>query len=271
MSVHVEHYTPTDPRLGRHIEHDPRSLDFAHHVLPKSALKPADWTRRIPILDQGQLGSCTGNALTGVLGTDSAGRTATLQVTVEADSHGIFKAGTHTLDEQFALSAYELNTRLDGVPGQYKPDDTGSSSLGAGKSGKALGLLSGYTHAFTLQAMQTALQAGPVLIGIPWLQSMFTPGADGTVPVDQDSGVAGGHELAVSAWDGSRFRIDNSWGASWGAAGSGWIADADMGWLLSQGGDVLVPKFASVKTCTVEVTGRVLADEFRSLLSKLGL
>jgi hypothetical protein len=28
------------------------------------------WTRRIPVLDQGDLGSCTGNAATGVLGSE---------------------------------------------------------------------------------------------------------------------------------------------------------------------------------------------------------
>lgn len=241
MTVTTYQYEATDPRLGRHIEHDERSLRFAHPVLPTSALQPIEWTRRTPILDQGQLGSCTGNALTGVLGTDFNGHTATDTVQVKADGKGVFTGGTYTLDEDFAVKAYTLNTLLDSFPGQYPPTDTGSSSLAAGKTGKLLGLFSGYTHAFSLQAMQSALQLGPVMIGIPWLQSMFDPQSDGTVVVDQNSGVAGGHELAVSAWDGGRFRIDNSWGTSWGAQGSGWIANDDMRWLLGQGGDVLVP------------------------------
>lgn len=245
MSIYVHRYQPTDPRLGRHIEHDRRSLAYAHHALPKSALKAVDWARRIAILDQGQVGSCTGNALTGVLGTDSAGRTATTSVTVTADAKGVFASGTYTLDEQFAVRAYTLNTILDSIPGDYPAEDTGSTSVAAGKTGKALGLLSGYTHAYTSAAMKTALQAGPVLIGIPWYQSMFDAATDGTVTLDKHSGLAGGHELAVSAWDGYRFRIDNSWGTSWGAQGSGWITEADMTWLLAQGGDVLVPAFAA--------------------------
>jgi hypothetical protein len=249
VSVYVQRYQPTDPRLGRHIEHDARSLSYAHHVLPKAALKPVDWTRRIPILDQGQIGSCTGNALTGVLGTDSAGRTATTQVTITtADSKKVFTAGTYTLDEAFAVTAYELNTLLDTIPGAYPAEDTGSTSLAAGKSGQQLGLLSGYTHAFSDSAMKTALQTGPVLIGIPWYQSMFDAATDGTVTVDKRSSLAGGHGLAVSAWDGARYRIDNSWGTSWGAKGSGWISETDMTWLLSQGGDVLVPAFTTTPT-----------------------
>lgn len=245
MTVTRHRYEPTDPRLGRHIAHDSRSLDYAHHVLPMSALKAVQWTRRIPILDQGQVGSCTGNALTGVIGTDSANRTASPVVQLRADKKKVFKAGTYTLDEQTALKFYSLNTREDDCDGTYPPDDTGSSSLAAGKSGKAVGLFDGYLHAFSLQAMQTALQTGPVLIGIPWLQSMFTPKADGGLDVDPDSGVAGGHELAVSGWDKDRFRIDNSWGNSWGDAGSCYATNDQMQWLLSQGGDCLAPKWAT--------------------------
>lgn len=231
--------------LGRHVEHDPRSLAYAHGVLPASAIKSVSWTRRIPILDQGDLGSCTGNAFTGVLGTDSAGRTAATTVTVTADSKGIFTAGTCALDESFALKAYELNTRLDSVRGQYPPDDTGSSGIACGKTGQQLGLLTGYTHAFSIDALKSALQTGAVMIGIVWLNSMFDPKSDGAITVDKNSGVAGGHELVVSGWDGSRFRLDNSWGTSWGDAGSGWIAETDMQWLLAQDGDVTVPQFAT--------------------------
>lgn len=244
MTVYRRRYEPTDPRLGRHIAHDSRSLDYAHHVLPKVALKAVQWQRRIPILDQGQVGSCTGNALTGVIGTDSAGRTASPVVQLRADSKRVFKAGTYTLDEKTALRFYSLNTREDDAEGTYPPDDTGSSSLAAGKSGKAVGLFDSYLHAFTVQAMQTALQTGAVLIGIPWYQSMFTPRADGSLDVDPESGVAGGHELCVSGWDKNSFKVDNSWAASWGDNGSCYVTNAEMKQLLADGGDCLAPRFA---------------------------
>lgn len=240
--------------LGRVVEHDPRSLSFAVGVLPKSAIGSVAWTRRAAILDQGQLGSCTGNAGTGLLGTDSKIGQGATSVTITAAgaaaSHGCFTPGEQALDEAFAVKLYELATRLDSIAGQYPPTDTGSSGLGVAKALQALGLASTYSHSFSLAALQSALQAGPVLIGIPWLNSMFNPGADGLIPVDQSSGVAGGHELCLAAYDqaAGRYRVDNSWGTSWGAAGSGWLAEADLVWLLSQQGDVTVPHLAAAPT-----------------------
>lgn len=248
--MHTHVYEPTDPRLGRHVEHDPRSLAYAHGVLPKSAIKSVEWARRIPILDQGNLGSCTGNAATGVLGTDSAGRTASTTVTISAAgaaaSHGLFTTGEHTLDEDFAVALYSLATILDGVSGKYPPTDTGSTGLGVAKALKALGLASGYTHAFSLDALNSALQAGPVMIGIEWLQSMFDTKSDGRIIVDQSSSVAGGHELELSKFDAAtgEYWVPNSWNTSWGDAGWAYLTTADLTWLLSQQGDVTVPSLA---------------------------
>lgn len=240
------------PGLGRVQHHDPRNLAYAHGVLPKSAIRSVTWARHTPILDQGQIGSCTGNALTGALGTDSASRTATAQVTVKADSKGIFKAGTYTLDEAFAVLAYELNTRLDDIGGQYTPDDTGSSGPACGKAAQQLGLASGYTHAFSYDALRSALQMGPVLIGIPWYNSMFDPAPDGQIVLDRSSGVAGGHELLVRQYDATRdvVWVDNSWGLAWGSRGRGYLAGADLRSLLSEGGDVTVLKFATAPVPT---------------------
>lgn len=279
MAVNItriaQHHRPGQ-FLGRHAEHDPRSVAYAHGVWPKSTIKPVQWTRRIPILNQGQVGSCTGNALTGVIGTDSLGRTATTSVTVKSDSKGIFSAGTLTLDESFALKAYSLNTRLDSISGQYPPDDTGSSGIACGKTGQQLGLLTGYTHAFSMDALKSALQTGAVMIGIIWLNSMFDPKTDGTIVVDKTSGVAGGHELVVSAWDGTHFRLDNSWDTSWGDAGSGYVAETDMQWLLSQQGDVTVPQFVTAPTPTptptpTGPTGAQVATAVRNTLTGLGV
>lgn len=45
--------TPQRPGLGRIQHHDPRNLNYAHGVLPKSAIKSVAWARHTPILDQG--------------------------------------------------------------------------------------------------------------------------------------------------------------------------------------------------------------------------
>jgi hypothetical protein len=231
--------------LGRHVEHDPRSLDYAHGVLPKTAIKTVDWTRRAPVFDQGSLGSCTGNAAAGLLGTDSAARTGLTSTTI-ANS-------VVPVDEDLAVHVYELATKLDGIKGTYPPDDTGSSGIGAAKALKKLGLAVSYTHAFSLDALKSALQSGPVMVGTVWLESMFDPDpTTGFVKVDRKSQVAGGHEYVLSAYNASAeaFRIDNSWGESWGLNGSAWLDESDVQWLLSQQGDVTVPAWVTAPVPT---------------------
>lgn len=233
---------PARPTLGRHVEHDPRSYAYAHGVLPKTAIKTVDWTRRAPIFDQGQLGSCTGNAAAGLVGTDFNGRSGLTSVTINGQ--------VLPVDEDLAVQVYELATQLDNIDGTYPPDDTGSSGLGAAKALVKLGLAAKYTHAFSLDALKSALQNGPVMVGTVWLESMFDTDADGFVIVDRKSQVAGGHEYVISAYDADRqaFRLDNSWGDSWGVKGSAWYSQTNLSWLLSQDGDVTVPVWAAVPT-----------------------
>lgn len=232
---------PTAPYpLGRVRLHDPRSLAYGVGELPRRAVKSVDWTRRVPVFDQGSLGSCTGNAAAGLLGTDSAARPGLTSVTVDA-------TGLRLVDEDFAVGIYSLATQLDAFAGTYPPDDTGSSGLGAAKALKRLGLATGYRHAFSVNGLRTALQAGPVMVGIKWLESMFSTDPEGFVTVDRSSAVAGGHEFVVSAWDapGDRYRIDNSWAEGWGLNGRAWLHGGDLAWLLSDGGDVTQPQFAA--------------------------
>lgn len=237
---------------GRKVQHDPRSLAYPVGVLPKSALRSVRWTRRIPVLDQLRLGSCTTNAGTGALATDSVGRTAPTSVTITpaaaAASHGTFGPGTRALDETFAVDLYKLATILDDVPGQYPPEDTGSSGLGVAKALKALGLLASYSHAFSVGAVRSALQQGPVIIGTVWYLSMESPEADGRIPVDPASGVAGGHEVVLDEYDAinDRFWLTNSWGPGWGVEGRGYLTAADLQALLAQQGDVVSFTWASV-------------------------
>lgn len=235
---------PARPSLGRHVEHDPRSLQFAHGVLPKTAIKSVDWTRRAPIFDQQSLASCTGNAAAGLVATDFLGRTGLTSVTIDGQ--------VVPVDEDFAVRVYELATQLDNIDGTYPPDDTGSSGLGAAKALKKLGLAASYKHAFSLDALKSALQTGAAMAGTIWPESAFDVDGNGYLIVDRKSQIAGGHEYVISAYDAAKdaFRIDNSWGESWGVHGSAWVTAADMQWLLSQQGDVTVPVWATAPVPT---------------------
>ncbi|MEV5944831.1 C1 family peptidase [Streptomyces sp. NPDC051994] len=250
--THIE-LIPAAGRFGRHVEHDPRSLEYAHGVLPETAIKSVAWTRRAPVLDQGQLGSCTANAGTGLLVTDSSARpgltSVTISVAAARASKGIFAPGVYAPDEDFAVRLYSLATLLDSISGHYPPTDTGSSGLGVAKALKALGLATSYSHAFSLAALTSALQHGPVMIGIVWLNSMFDPDGDGRIPVDQASGVAGGHEIELNQYDASTgdYWITNSWGSGWGIDGHAYLTTPDLRWLLAQQGDVTIPAWTTAK------------------------
>ena len=242
---------PYPHALGRRVEHDPRSLSFAVGVLPRSAIQSVWWTRRVPILDQGNLGSCVGNAITGILGTDAAGRTGYTNVTITQEfsikTNGIFVAGTYKIDEQFAIKLYSLATAVDEFAGAYPPTDTGSSGVGGSKALQTLGLCPTYQWAFSMAALQSALMLGPVAIGIPWYESMFSPSADGRVRVDRSSPPVGGHELEITKMDltADQYWFANSWGESWGRSGWGYFTYTDLSTLLAEEGDVVSPKIVT--------------------------
>lgn len=225
MSSYVHTYEPTDPRLGRHVTHDPRSRQYA---LPEAA-RPTSviaWPRKGPVLDQGQVGSCTANAALGLLMTQP------------------FSTG-QTWTETDALALYHEETVLDEseIPGVYPPTDTGSSGLYAMQALRKRGLVVDYLHAFSLDAALAALVTGPIAVGSVWLQSMFTPDSSGLIKVDRRSRVAGGHEYVVDGFDPARdaVRMTNSWGPGWSVNGQAWIMTDDFDWLLSQQGDVVQP------------------------------
>jgi len=218
---------PTNPYpLGRHVNHDDRSLTHAFAARPEAFLtiQSVTWTRRAPILDQGQLGSCTGNAAAGWVGTDNA-----------------LRQGNPRVTEDDAVGYYEAATLLDPYPGSYPPDDTGSDGLSVTKVLEDEGLVDSYSHGFSLNDLRAALQSTPVLIGIPWYEQMFEPSSRGYVTIG--GALAGGHEVVVDSLDEDMQSIGfaNSWSASWGQDGWGRMTFATVEQLLSEDGDVTVP------------------------------
>jgi hypothetical protein len=236
VTVHLElldEVVTAGRRLGRHIEHDARSIAYAveHTVDQLWPPHAVDWTRYSRILDQGQLGSCTGNALTGWLAC-------------APHVHSLPEGARY--DEQFAVQLYELATKLDTVPGQYPPTDTGSTGLAVCKAARQLGLISGYGHALTVAGLLHALMSGPVIVGVPWHEGFDQPDADGMV--EATGTVRGGHEFLVRGYqpgptyDEGVLLADNSWGVSWGVAGSFRFTVATWRQLRAERADVTVPR-----------------------------
>jgi hypothetical protein len=207
--------------LGRNVYHDPRSLAFPVKAGSWGSVKHRS---NAPIFDQGSLGSCTGQAMAGALSYDPFFSTLP----------------NVKVDEDLAVKLYSRATQLDIWPGSYPPDDTGSSGLAVAKAAKEAGYISGYQHAFSLEAALTALMDGPVITGVNWYESMFDTDANGQVFIS--GRISGGHEICADEIDEPNALVwfRNSWGPFWGKSGRFALSIDDWGRLLSEQGDATV-------------------------------
>ena len=238
---------PDNPyRLGRHQAHHLLLPELdAFRTLPPGPLTDADHERACPPFNQNTcspqvieqlggdptkvaLGNCTMNAAYGCLMT--------------APFH---QAGWQFTEDDCVRGYYE-ETHLDDsmFPGEWPPQDTGSTGPWSMMVLEKRGLISSWRHTRELHTALRMLMSGPISIGIPWLRSMITPQADGTLVVDEASGVVGGHQIEVLALDvtGQRVQAINSWGPNWGIdAGRAWLSWEDFDLLLHLGGEAVQP------------------------------
>lgn len=179
---------------------------------PAPAVTVKEWAKLHGISDQGQTGHCVGFT-------------------------GLDWGNTLNVDDawpnQKGHDIYYACKVIDGEPGQ----ENGSDSRSLCKVLKQMGRIGAYAFAATAdEAAAYILAHGPVGIGIPWYQDMFTPEA-GLLHVG--GGVAGGHEIELNAYDSSsqRFKLVNHWGSGWGVAGCAYLRHQDLDRLLGEGGD----------------------------------
>jgi hypothetical protein len=224
---HIEEIVVPGKRLGRHVDTRLRQL-ARPYAGPRRAVASVTWARNMPILDQGDVGSCTGNAMTGALGTGPL--------------FAALPAGV-TLDENEALKLYSEAEVIDG-DGPYPPNDNGSTGPSVAKAAEDDGLISGFAHYADLDSTLQALMDGPVILGVSWYSSFDTPAADGTVSIAAGAYVRGGHEVVARIVDAAAQAIglDNSWGTSYGADGSFRMSFATLGRLLAENGDCTAPQ-----------------------------
>ncbi len=191
-----------------------------------------------PVFDQGQLGSCTGNAFVGAVeymenkkngftNTDAAFiglsrlyvyyNERLLEGTVSQDSGALISDGLRAIQNygvcKETLWPYNISQFT------VKPSQDAYTDGETRKSVDAASL------AITQDAFLTTLAAGyPIVIGMQVFQSMESPevAQTGMVPLpgpsEQDMG---GHAVLVSGYDMSKqlLKVRNSWGAGWGDNG----------------------------------------------------
>jgi hypothetical protein len=214
-------------RLGRHVEHDPRSLAFSAGT---AAVKSVTHKRHCPAFDQGDLGSCTGNAMAGALMTEP------------------LWIPKRKLTEVDAVKLYKVATTLDNIPGKYPPQDTGSSGLAVMKAAVKAGYITGYAHTFSLEQLLGSLVLRPGILGINWYSSFDDPKPDGECRLTPTAKVRGGHEVQMFAIDEKKHRVwcFNSWGPTWGGKKNGtfYLSWSTLQKLLDQQGDATFPRSA---------------------------
>lgn len=220
-------------RLGRQVHHDSRSLAFALAPPSTQPLASTMWERLCEVWNQGDVGSCTGEAGEGALATNAYARLCT-------------NAGPFT--QEAALALYAAASQLDSPPG-YPTVDEGSSGLAVAKALKARGVIPGYSHTFTPEDALRGAMLHPGNVGFTWLEGCDEPDAHGVVRYE--GRVRGGHETVLMGievvllpdgsvdLDRSYAVLCNSWGREWGDQGYYRMSFRDFGRALADNGDVV--------------------------------
>jgi hypothetical protein len=190
------------------------------------------------------LGSCTANATTVALSNVLTSAEFAVYV---AQLGRVLTDGDVYADtvgaERAAIGFYHATTDLTGDPGQeWPPTDCGSSGPYIVNELQRLKLIGGQRIAHGAQNIISLLQTGCVLLGSPFFFLWEEPDAAGFVDgkgtaadlqAAIQSGVAGGHETTIAAVEklaltaagqvipqSTVLRVRNSWGPSFGDAGS---------------------------------------------------
>jgi len=224
-------------RLGRHQHFDERSRKFSVRENPfwqlgdpgtsaspeVMGLRSRTWLRRIAAFNQGALGSCTGNAVVGLLATAPFRRTP-----------------EHDINEKLAVQDYSRATEIDPFDGKWPPDDTGSSVLAALKALVQLGRAKEYRWCFgSKDVLPTLSYVAPVAIGVNWYDSFDRPDATGLVRLTPGARIRGGHAFLVLGINVALEQViaENSWGPGFGVRGRFRFSVQDLDRLLREDGE----------------------------------
>lgn len=247
--------------LGRHHAAEPtyttRNLHFYDGA---TALKVVDHEPLIKVLDQEDLlkqGIHTSQMFPGTKDVDELG-SCTANTSIEALSVALglsdfqqviskltnSPVGAEIYDntaklERAAIRFYHGCTMQTGKTNQeFPPSDPGSSGPYLTKYMKAQGWITGEQVASGAAHIVSLLQTGGAMLGTPWLNDWFEPegpdyfidgdGSAATLQSQINNGVAGGHEIYISAIEkldldnpaNTVLRFRNHWDPTWADHGS---------------------------------------------------
>jgi C1A family cysteine protease len=214
----------------------PRFADIHHPGIAVLPSKVSLLDRMPPVFDQGQLASCTANALLGAMGFLHPGFIGSrlalyyaerlIEGTVESDAGAAISDGVRVLMEQGV--APEADWPYDTSRFAHAPPAKALADAAAHRVSSASKL--------EPSDFKQCLAAGfPFVIGFT-VRSSFESArvaATGIVPLpDYDEPVLGGHAVLVAGYDenspaGSAYLVRNSWGA-WGWKGNCWMPCAAL-------------------------------------------
>jgi hypothetical protein len=183
-----------------------------------------------PVRDQGQVGSCTGFGIGGILGTEASQNNEWIQWYSPEWIYNGARELEGTLFEDAGAEPIDCFTWLTNNGclleefWPYNPNSVDTSSPDSRKpeamtypSFTAVEVDNG------IDGIMSALADGHVVaVGSPWFDSWMNIGSDGVLPaVTTNSSVAGGHETFLYGYDSisGSFLGQNSWGTSWGNNG----------------------------------------------------
>lgn len=203
--------------LGRIRRHDPANR---RHQTPHRRAERGRSVRHhlgAEHVDQFYLGACVGFSSVNLLNCAPAWRSRV--VFNRAIRYG--KAGRTYLGNNDGIASYSEATRRDPWPGEYPPEDTGSSALGLGQWWRDLGVVTAFDWVISggMDPLIASVQRTPCLFGSYWFDDMFatddgvlTSACEGAYNLDN----TGGHEYLGSGvvWRGGRwwFVFEQSWG-----------------------------------------------------------
>ena len=208
----------------RHHRHHGRALETSE--IAAAQLCSAVHKANCATLDQGQTGSCTGNAHVMSISTQPFTGSAHCN---ETDARLAYQGGT-CLDNGCSVPCTSKT-----CPAAFNPstgaNDNGSQTISVAQWMVDVGWLGSYTTADTTAQLEACLANGPADIGIDFWSGMQTPDANGYL--NPTGYVEGGHDMNAAILDtkgttdtsDDEIWVHNSWSNTWG-----WCLGSECGY-----------------------------------------